>query len=128
VKVKLFNWWVSDGSHKSLDLFLETKLMLPTAHHILVLNQGRSDIINDFGKYHWPSSLLDKYQDPKYATSQIKTVPMPELLIDPQIWYDKDGMSHTQILTDPEVDEFDTGAIEIWQAKVFEAIKKTGLI
>jgi hypothetical protein len=127
-KVQLFNWWVSDGSHKSLNLFLETKLMFPEAHHILVLNQGRSDIINDFGKYHWPSSLLDKYQDPKYATSQIKTVPMPELLIDPQIWYDKDGMSHTQILTDPEVDEFDTGAIEIWQAKVFEAIKKTGLI
>jgi hypothetical protein len=127
-KIKLFNWWVSDGSHKSLDLFLETKLMFPAAHHILVLNQGRSDLIKDFGKYRWPSTLLTKYQDPKYKTSEIKTVPLPELLIELEVWYAKDGLSHSQIIKDPKMDEFDLRAIETWQSKVFESIKKTGLI
>jgi hypothetical protein len=127
-KIQLFNWWVSDGSHKSLDLFLETKLMFPAAHHILVLNQGRSDLIGDFGKYRWPSSLLTKYQDPKYETSEIKTVLLPELLIDLEIWYGKDGLSHSEIITDPRMDEFDLIAIRTWQANVFKSIEKTGLI
>jgi hypothetical protein len=127
-KIRLFNWWVSDGSHKSLDLFLETKLMFPAAHHILVLNQGRSDLIGDFGKYRWPSTLLKKYEDPKYKTAEIKTVLLPELLIDLEIWYAKDGMSHSEILTDPLVDEFDMSAIRTWQSSVFKSIEKTKLI
>jgi hypothetical protein len=127
-KIQLFNWWVSDGSHKSLDLFLETKLIFPAAHHILVLNQGRSDLIGDFGKYRWPSSLLTKYQDPKYEISEIKTVLLPELLIDLEIWYAKDGLSHSEIITDPRMDEFDLIAIRTWQANVFKSIEKTGLI
>ena len=127
-KIKLFNWWVSDGSHKSLDLFLETKLMLPEAHHILVLNQGRSDLIKDFSKYRWPSSLLTKYQDPQYKTSEIKTVLLPELLIDLDIWYAKDGIAHNKILVDPLLDEFDLIAIRAWQSNVFKSIEKTGLI
>jgi hypothetical protein len=125
---KLFNWWVSDGSHKSLDLFLETKLMFPAAQHILVLNQGRSDLIGDFAKYRWPSTLLTKYKDPKYKTAEIKTVPLPELLIDLEIWYAKDGVSHSRILVDPNMDEFDVRAIEKWQSTVFKLIEKTGLI
>jgi hypothetical protein len=127
-KIRLFNWWVSDGSHKSLDLFLETKLMFPAAHHILVLNQGRSDLIGDFGKYRWPSTLLAKYEDPKYKTAEIKTVLLPELLIDLEIWYAKDGMSHSDILTDPQMDEFDMSAIRTWQSSIFKSIEKTKLI
>jgi hypothetical protein len=127
-KIKLFNWWVSDGSHSSLDLFLETKLAFPAAHHIIVLNQGRSELIKDFSKYRWPSSLLAKYQDPKYKTSEIKYIPMPKLSVAAGVWYAKDGMSHSEIITDPDTDEFDLEPIRSWQAKVFEAIKKTGLI
>jgi hypothetical protein len=127
-KIKLFNWWVSDGSHTSLDLFLETKLMFPAAHHIIVLNQGRSELIKDFSKYRWPSSLLAKYQDPKYKTSEIKYIPMPKLSVAAGVWYSKDGMSHSEIITDPDTDEFDLEPIKSWQDKIFAAIKKTGLV
>jgi hypothetical protein len=127
-KIKLFNWWVSDGSYKSLNLFLETKLMFPAAHHILVLNQGRSDLIKDFGKYRWPSSLHTKYEDPMYKTSEIKTVLLPELLIDLDIWYAKDGIAHNKIIADPLMDEFDLIAVRTWQSNVFKSIEKTGLI
>jgi hypothetical protein len=127
-KIKLFNWWVSDGSYKSLNLFLETKLMFSAAHHILVLNQGRSDLIKDFSKYRWPSSLHTKYEDPMYKTSEIKTVLLPQLLIDLDIWYAKDGIAHNKIIADPLMDEFDLGAIRTWQSNVFKSIEKTGLI
>jgi hypothetical protein len=127
-KVKLFNWWVSDGSHKSLDLFLETKLMFPDAHHILVLNQGRSDLIIDFNSYRWPSSLGEKYRDPKYKTSEIKTIPLPLLPIDLNIWYAKDTTAHREIINDPLVDEFDLIAIKAWQDKVFKSIEKIKLV
>ncbi len=123
-KIKLFNWWVSNGSDESLELFLETQAKFPQAKHILVLNQGNFQYVYDWKRFQFPKQL-SKQLSALYNSQQIKVVRMPFLSVEPSFWQSQEFVPYHQIIKDESIDEFVRDAIQVWMTKAMEAIEKT---
>ena len=119
-KIKLFNWWVSNGAEESLDLFVATQAKFPEAKHILVLNQGNFQYV-----YDWKRFRLSKPISDLYARGRIKIVRMPFLSVEPSFWQSQEFVPYRDIIRDGAIDEFVRAAIETWMNKAFDAIAQT---
>jgi hypothetical protein len=122
-KVKLFNWWVSNGSEESLELFVETQARFPEATHILVLNQGNFQYI-----YDWKRFKLQENIEKLYKAGKMKIMVMPFLSVEPIFWQSKDSVPYSDIVGDTSIDEFVRGAIQIWMTKAFTSIEQANCI
>jgi hypothetical protein len=116
----LFNWWVSNGSEESLDLFVETQAKFPQAKHILVLNQGNFQYIYDWKRFRLSKPIADLYH-----RHLIKIVRMPFLSVEPGFWQSKESVPYHKIIGDNTIDEFVRDAIETWTIKAFDEIEQT---
>ncbi len=123
-KIQLFNWWVSNGSDESLELFLELQAKFPQAKHILVLNQGNFQYVYDWKRFQFPKQL-SKQLCALYNTHQIKVVRMPFLSVEPSFWQSQEFVPYHKIVKDESIDEFVRDAIQVWTIKAMEAIEKT---
>jgi hypothetical protein len=119
-KIKLFNWWISNGSEESLDLFVETQAKFPQAKHILVLNQGNFQYVYDWRRFRLSKLISDLYQ-----SGCIKVVRMPFLSVEPGFWQSQESVPYHDLIRDDSVDEFVRDAIETWMIKAFDEIDKT---
>jgi hypothetical protein len=119
-RIKLFNWWVSNGSDESLNLFTETQAKFPAANHILVLNQGNQQYVFDWKRFRVPEKITALYQ-----AGKIKIAMMPFLSIDPTFWESQKSIPYHNIIKDKSIDEFVRDAIETWTIKAFSAIEQT---
>jgi hypothetical protein len=119
-KIKLFNWWVSNGSEESLDLFIETQAKFPQAKHILVLNQGNFQYVYDWKRFRLSKSIADLYH-----RHLIKVVRMPFLSVEPSFWQSQESVPYHDIIRDNSIDEFVRDAIETWTIKAFDEIEQT---
>jgi hypothetical protein len=122
-KVKLFNWWVSNGSEESLELFVETQARFPEATHILVLNQGNFQYV-----YDWRRFKLQENISKLYKGGKIKIMMMPFLSVEPVFWQSKDSVPYSDIVGDTSIDEFVRGAIQTWMTKAFTSIEQANCI
>jgi hypothetical protein len=122
-KVKLFNWWVSNGSEESLELFDKTQAKFPEANHILVLNTGNFQYIYDWKRFRLPEKVSKLYKSGK-----IKVIQMPFLSVEPTFWQSQDGTPYHRIIKDNTIDEFVRAAIETWMLKAFTSIEETKCI
>jgi hypothetical protein len=122
-KVKLFNWWVSNGSEESLELFVETQARFPEATHILVLNQGNFQYI-----YDWKRFKLQENIEKLYKAGKMKIMVMPFLSVEPIFWQSKDSVPYSDIVGDTSIDEFVRGAIQTWMTKAFTSIEQANCI
>jgi hypothetical protein len=118
-KVKLFNWWVSNGSEESLELFIETQAKFPEATHVLVLNQGNFQSV-----YDWKRFKLQENIGKLYKAGQMKIMVMPFLSVEPIFWQSKDSVPYSDIVRDTSIDEFVRGAIQTWMNKAFKSIEQ----
>jgi hypothetical protein len=119
-KIKLFNWWISNGSEESLDLFVETQAKFPQAKHILVLNQGNFQYVYDWKRFRLSKPIADLYH-----RHLIKIVRMPFLSVEPGFWQSQESVPYHKIIGDNEIDEFVRDAIETWTIKAFDEIEQT---
>lgn len=119
-KIKLFNWWVSNGSEESLELFLETQAKFPQAKHVLVLNQGNFQYVYDWKRFRLPKPIVDLYQN-----NSIKIVKMPFLSVEPGLWHSLESIPYHDIIKDEAIDEFVRDAIEMWMIRAFDQIEAT---
>ena len=119
-KIKLFNWWISNGSEESLDLFVETQAKFPQAKHILVLNQGNFQYVYDWKRFRLSKSIADLYH-----RHLIKVVRMPFLSVEPGFWQSQESVPYHDIIRDNAIDEFVRDAIETWTIKAFDEIEQT---
>jgi hypothetical protein len=119
-KIKLFNWWISNGSEESLDLFLETQAKFPQAKHILVLNQGNFQYVYDWKRFRLSKPIADLYH-----RHLIKIVRMPFLSVEPGFWQSQESVPYHTIIGDNSIDEFVRDAIETWTIKAFDEIEQT---
>jgi hypothetical protein len=119
-KIKLFNWWVSNGSEESIDLFVETQVKFPQAKHILVLNQGNFQYIYDWKRFRLSKPIADLYH-----RHLIKIVRMPFLSVEPSFWQSQESVPYHKIIIDNTIDEFVRDAIETWTIKAFDEIEQT---
>ena len=120
-KIKLFNWWISNGSEESLDLFLETQAKFPQAKHILVLNHGNFQYVYDWKRFRLSKSIADLYH-----RHLIKIVRMPFLSVEPGFWQSQESVPyHDDYWHDNSIDEFVRDAIETWTIKAFDEIEQT---
>jgi hypothetical protein len=119
-KIKLFNWWVSNGSEESIDLFVETQAKFPQAKHILVLNQGNFQYVYDWKRFRLSKPISDLYQ-----SGFIKIVRMPFLSVEPGFWQSQESVPYYKIIGDNTIDEFVRDAIETWTIKAFDEIEQT---
>jgi hypothetical protein len=119
-KIKLFNWWVSNGSEESIDLFIETQAKFPQAKHILVLNQGNFQYV-----YDWKRFRLSKPISDLYHRHLIKIVRMPFLSVETGFWQSQESVPYHKIIGDNAIDEFVRDAIETWTIKAFDEIEQT---
>jgi hypothetical protein len=122
-KVKLFNWWVSNGSEESIELFVETQARFPEATHILVLNQGNFQYV-----YDWKRFKLQENIEKLYKAGKMKIMVMPFLSVEPIFWQSKDSVPYSDIVGDTSIDEFVRGAIQIWMTKAFTSIEQANCI
>jgi hypothetical protein len=122
-KVKLFNWWVSNGSEESIELFVETQARFPEATHILVLNQGNFQYI-----YDWRRFKLQENIEKLYKAGKMKIMVMPFLSVEPAFWQSKDSVPYSDIVGDTSIDEFVRGAIQTWMTKAFTSIEQANCI
>jgi hypothetical protein len=118
-KIKLFNWWVSNGSEESIDLFVETQAKFPQAKHILVLNQGNFQYVYDWKRFRLSKPISDLYQ-----SGCIKIVRMPFLSVEPGFWQSQESVPYHDIIRNNAIDEFVRDAIETWTIKAFDDIEK----
>jgi hypothetical protein len=119
-KVKLFNWWVSNGSEESLKLFETTQARFPEANHILVLNTGNFQYVYDWKRFRLSEKVSKLYEDDK-----IKVVKMPFLCVEPAFWQSQDCIPYYEIIKNNSIDEFVRAAIETWMLKAFALIEQT---
>jgi hypothetical protein len=119
-KIKLFNWWISNGSEESLDLFIETQAKFPQAKHILVLNQGNFQYVYDWKRFRLSKPIADLYH-----RHLIKIVRMPFLSVEPGFWQSQESVPYHKIIGDNAIDEFVRDAIETWTIKAFDEIEQT---
>ncbi len=119
-KINIFNWWISNGSEESLDLFVQTQSKFPQAKHILVLNEGNFQYIYDWKRFRLSKPITDLHQ-----SGCIKVVRMPFLSVEPGFWQSKEFGPYHDIIRDEEIDEFVRDAIETWTIKAFDEIEKT---
>jgi hypothetical protein len=119
-KIKLFNWWVSNGSEESIDLFVETQAKFPQAKHILVLNQGNFQYVYDWKRFRLSKPISDLYQ-----SGCIKIVRMPFLSVEPGFWQSQESVPYHDIIRNNAIDEFVRDAIETWTIKAFDEIEQT---
>jgi hypothetical protein len=122
-KVKLFNWWVSNGSEESIELFIKTQTRFPEATHILVLNQGNFQYV-----YDWKRFKLQENIEKLYKAGQMKIMVMPFLSVEPVFWQSKDSVPYSDIVSDTSIDEFVRGAIQTWMTKAFKSIEQANCI
>jgi hypothetical protein len=119
-KIKLFNWWVSNGSEESIDLFVETQAKFPQAKHILVLNQGNFQYVYDWKRFRLSKPISDLYQ-----SGCIKIIRMPFLSVEPGFWQSQESVPYHDIIRNHAIDEFVRDAIETWTIKAFDEIEQT---
>jgi hypothetical protein len=119
-KIKLFNWWVSNGSEESIDLFVETQAKFPQAKHILVLNQGNFQYVYDWKRFRLSKQIADLYH-----RHLIKIVRMPFLSVEPGFWQSQESVPYHKIIGDNSIDEFVRDAIATWTIKSFDEIEQT---
>jgi hypothetical protein len=119
-KIKLFNWWVSNGSEESLNLFVETQAKFPQAKHILVLNHGNFQYVYDWKRFRLSKPIADLYH-----RHLIKIVRMPFLSVEPGFWQSQESVPYHKIIGDNAIDEFVRDAIETWTIKAFDEIEQT---
>jgi hypothetical protein len=117
--VQFVNWWVSNGSTASLDLFIETQARFPDMTHILVLNKGMHDFVDKWDKYRLPSEIINLYNDGK-----VKVAMIPFLSINKSLWESLQETPYNKIIQDKSIDSVTRGAIETWIKRALNGDEK----
>lgn len=117
--VRFVNWWVSNGSPDSLNLFMKTQIRFPNMTHVLVLNKGMHDFVDKWDKYRLPAEITNLYKEGK-----MKAVMIPFLSINKSLWESLQGTSYNKIIQDKSIDSVTRGAIEIWIERALNGDEK----